>query len=136
MSTYSNTHDGVERIISGMQTISSSFARDERNAAPQIFVVVGLLTAAAAALTAWWVAPIEGGIAYQWIGVWTLAVLGVLALTRIAYATLSNAPQILSGWAKAYRARRDDERLMELAKWDHRLADEIRVIRWRNQTDH
>lgn len=136
MSSYSHTHDGVERVISGMQSISNSFKRNERNAAPQVFVVVGLLTAAVAAVTAWWVAPIEGGIAYQWIGAWTLAVLAVLAVIRITHETVGSLPLILSGWAKAYRARRDDERLLELAQWDHRLADEIRAVRWRNQTDH
>ncbi len=135
MSTYSETHDGLERVLTGYTSLSRALARDDRQNALQIFAIVGLATAVAAGLTAWWVAPIEGEIAYQWIGAWTLAVLAMLVVLRAAVALAAWFPPAFARFKQAYRNRIEDERLFELAQWDHRLREEIQAIRSRDQTD-
>jgi apolipoprotein N-acyltransferase len=135
MSTYSETHDGLERVLTGYTSLSQALARNDRQSAVQVFAIVGLATAVAAGLTAWWVAPIEGEIAYQWIGAWTLAVLAMLVAFRTASALVAWFPPAFTRFRLAYRNRIEDERLFELARWDHRLREEIQAIRSRDQTD-
>ncbi len=135
MSTYSETHDGLERVLTGYSSLTQALARSDRHGALQVFAIVGLATAVAAALTAWLVAPIEGEIAYQWIGAWTLAVLAMLVFLRATAALFDWLPPAWAKFKLAYRYRLEDERLFELARWDHRLRDEIQAIRSRDQTD-
>lgn len=135
MSTYATTHDGLERVISGVDSLKVALSRSSGDGAVQLFAFAGLLTAAAAALTAWWVSPIEGGIAYEWIGIWTLAVLAVLGMVRLVGAAIAWIPGMASNAARAYWASVADERLRAVAQWDYRIADEIRAIRSRDQND-
>lgn len=135
MSTYSETHDGLERVTAGLSSLSSALSSSNKQSSLHVFAVVGLSTSVAAALTAWWVAPIEGEIAYQWIGAWTLAVLGMLTLMRATAAIYASATPALTRFKTAYRNRLQDERLFELAQWDYRIRDEINAIRSRDQTD-
>ena len=135
MSTYSETHDGLERVLTGFSSLSHALSRSNKQGSLQVFAIVGLSTSVAAALTAWWVAPIEGEIAYQWIGAWTLAVLAMLFVIRAASAVFAWAPPAWTHLKQAYHARVQDERLYELAQRDHRLRDEIHAIRSRDQTD-
>lgn len=135
MSNFSTTHDGLERVLSGVDTVRDALTQNSANGALQLFTFVGLLTAAAAAVTAWWVAPIEGSVAYEWIGVWTLVVLAVLGISRIVTAAAAWIPGAASEASKAYWASVADERLRAVAQWDYRVADEIRAIRSRDQID-
>ncbi len=95
MSTHSETHDGLERVLTGFSSLSRAVSRSNQENSLQVFAFVGLTTSVAAALTAVWVAPIEGEIAYQWIGAWTLAVLGMLLVLRTASSVFSWAAPVV-----------------------------------------
>lgn len=135
MTTYSETHQGLERVLAGFGIIGTALSRTYRDGALQLFVVIGLATAAAATATAWLVAPIEGAVVYEWIGVWTLVVMSVLVLARTAAAVARWAPGALSQANRNYLERWREERLLALARQDYRVAQEIRAIRSRDQSD-
>jgi uncharacterized membrane protein len=132
MSTKRVSHDGLDRVVDGFSNVKTSLPRLYRNGPIRLFLIVTLAVAAATVTTGLWVQSIDGANADDWLAARLLFVVLVLGITWLLSALAAKVSMGFAGWATAWRAAREDERLVELAKSDYRLADEIRVFRSRN----
>jgi uncharacterized membrane protein len=130
MSTNRVSHDGLDRVVDGFSNVKTSLPRLYRNGPIRLFLIVAL--AVATVTTGLWVRSIDGADADDWLAARLLFVVLVLGITWMLSALAAKVSFGFAGWATAWRAAREDERLVELAKSDYRLADEIRVFRSRN----
>lgn len=132
MATHSVTHDGLDRVVDGYSSAKRTLPSFARNSPWWLFLIVVLAVIAASAVTRTWVQSIEGAAANEWLGVRVTFVLLVVGITVLLSTVASYLASASAKWRASWRAARDDQRLVELAKWDHRLAQEIRFFRSRD----
>lgn len=132
MSSHSVSHDGLDRVVDGFQAARSIVPRLYQAGPLRLFAIVTFSVAAATAVTGLWVRSIDGADTDDWVGARLLFVLLVMGLSFVLNALSGRMSLRLADWRAARRAARDDERLMQLSKWDYRMADEIRVLRSRD----
>ena len=132
MATHRVTHDGLDRVVEGYSNAKRTLPRFARNSPWWLFLIVLFAVIAASAVTRSWVHSMDGAAADEWLGIRVTFVLLVVGITVLLSTVASYLGNASAKWRASWRAARDDQRLVELAKWDHRLAQEIRFFRSRD----
>lgn len=131
MTTYSTTHDGLERVLEGADVLRHSVGPVKGMRIAPTIVLTGMVAAVVALADRWFGEMFSDGFTHEWIALWVLSVAAALLLAKSAFALTAWMVRSEHGLVARWRRAADERRFRDLLASDHRVMDEYRIARSR-----
>ena len=125
MTTYSTTHDGLERVLEGADVLRHSVGPAKGMRIGPTIVLTGMVAAVVVLADRMF----GDGFAREWIALWALSVVAALLLAKAAFALTAWLVRSEHGLVARWRRAADERRFRELAAMDHRVMEEFRIAK-------
>jgi len=129
MTTYSTTHDGLERVLEGADVLRHSVGPAKGMRIAPTIVLTGMVAAVVVLADRMFGEMFGDGFAREWIALWALSVVAALLLAKAAFALTAWLVRSEHGLVARWRRAADERRFRELAAMDHRVMEEFRIAK-------
>ena len=132
MSVHLPNHFGFERLANDQYALTDAFFRRLSKIRLQDFIV-GLVVMAVVTITERALDSLKTGFAFEWVVLSAVALITFVMLGKVVTRGTAAVKTWLVARLAEARALRAEESLLRLAKGDHRVMDDIRAARDRQE---
>lgn len=129
MTTYSQTHEGLTRMIEGSEILRQQIGPVRGMRALPVVVLTGMVTAVLAVLDRVFDLLSFHGVTAEWMALWMIAFVAAMACGKLAFATARGVRRAARSAGALWRRMREEDVMHDLIAADPRMATELRVAR-------
>ncbi|MBP8306442.1 MAG: hypothetical protein KAY46_04210 [Burkholderiaceae bacterium] len=135
MSSYSTTHEGLERVLEGTRALSHSVGPTRSLRAVPLIVLTGIVTAVVALTSRQFADAMPDGFTGEWLATWAVGAFAALVFARtsarIAYAIVHAAHRFSGRLAQSHAERE----FLAAARRDPRMISDLRAAQSRAERE-
>lgn len=131
MSSYSTTHDGLERVLEGTRVLTHAVGPTRSLRTVPLIVLTGIVTAVVAVASRQFADAMPDGFTGEWLATWALGAFAALVFARtsarIAYSLVHAAHRFSGRLAQSHA----EQAFLEAARHDPRMIADLRAAQSR-----
>lgn len=133
MTNYSTTHQGLERVLNGTDTLVHAVGPAKGMRLAPTLVLTGIVSAVLAVAVRVFDDLLTQGFTQEWLALWLLASITVFVFGRVAFLLGDRLANSERGLIKRWKAAQAEREMMRLAAADPRVMADIRAAIDRSQ---
>ncbi len=133
MSTFSTTHEGLERVLEGTRTLSQAVGPTRSLRAVPLVVLTGIVAAVVVLASRLFGDQIPDGFTPEWLALWALGAFAAVLFARVSAKIGHRLIHATQGWAGQIRRSQEEAALMAVARQDPRVLADLRAAQSRGE---
>ncbi len=134
MTTYSTTHDGLERVLEGAEALRESVGPARGMRIGPTVVLTGMVAAVVVVADRLFGEAFGNGFTTEWIALWALSAGAALLLAKAAFRLAGWLARSEDGFVARWKRVEEVRRIMSIAQYDPRILEDFEAAKRRAES--